>query len=98
MLGFRGHFLTKSRAYSTTFREIRGERRRWQLVETLREIGRATDDPNDIDPDLMTISVVNDWTLVHIGHHNEAERELAQAISERHRAQRQTRAEQGRTP
>jgi hypothetical protein len=27
MLGFRGHFLTKSRRYSTTFRVIRGDRR-----------------------------------------------------------------------
>jgi hypothetical protein len=61
MLGFRGHFLTKSRAYSTTFREIRGERRTWQLVETLREIDQDTDDPNDIAPDLEAITVVNSW-------------------------------------
>lgn len=61
MLGLRGHFLTKSRAYSTTFRAIRGERRTWRLIETLAEIDRATDDPNDIAPDLATITVVNDW-------------------------------------
>jgi hypothetical protein len=90
MLGFRGHFLTKSRAYSTTFRAIRGERRTWRLVETLREIDQTTDDPNDIGPDLDTITVVNDWSVVHIGHHNNAEREVAQGISERFRAQRTT--------
>ncbi|TCK27117.1 replication initiator [Pseudonocardia endophytica] len=90
MLGFRGHFLTKSRAYSTTFRAIRGERRVWRLVETLREIDRDTDDPNDIAPDLTTITVVNDWSVVHIGHHNDAERDVAQGISERFRAQRTT--------
>ena len=88
MLGFRGHFLTKSRAYSTTFRAIRGERRSWRLVETLHEIDQATDDPNDIEPDLATITVVNDWTVVHIGHHNDAEREVAHGIAERFRAQR----------
>jgi hypothetical protein len=30
--GFRGHFLTKSRRYSTTFGALRNERRRWQLA------------------------------------------------------------------
>ncbi|MDN5920359.1 MAG: replication initiation protein, partial [Pseudonocardia sp.] len=91
MLGFRGHFLTKSQRYSTTFGAIRGERRTWRLVATLAELDRDTDDPNDTPPDLDTITVVNDWSLVHIGHHNEAERELALGIAERNRQQRQTR-------
>jgi hypothetical protein len=30
--GFRGHFLTKSRRYSTTFRALRDERQCWQLA------------------------------------------------------------------
>ena len=29
--GFRGHFLTKSQRYSTTFGALRGERQRWRL-------------------------------------------------------------------
>jgi hypothetical protein len=29
MLGYRGHFLTRSRRYSTTFRALRGARRAW---------------------------------------------------------------------
>lgn len=33
MRAFRGHFLTKSQRYSTTFRVIRGERRVWRLRE-----------------------------------------------------------------
>jgi hypothetical protein len=31
--GFRGHFLTKSRRYSTTFGELRAERQRWRLAQ-----------------------------------------------------------------
>ncbi len=38
--GFRGHFLTKSRRYSTTFGELRAERRRWRLAA----LGHATCD------------------------------------------------------
>lgn len=34
MLGFRGHFLTKSRAYSTTFATIRGARAQHRADET----------------------------------------------------------------
>ncbi len=31
--GFRGHFLTKSRRWSTTFGELRAERQRWRLAQ-----------------------------------------------------------------
>jgi hypothetical protein len=34
MLGFRGHFLTKSHRYSTTFTALRRQRRTWRLIET----------------------------------------------------------------
>jgi hypothetical protein len=33
--GFRGHFLTKSRCYSTTFGALREERQRWRLAASL---------------------------------------------------------------
>ncbi len=83
MLGFRGHFLTKSRAYSTTFGAIRGDRRTYRLGETLA----ALDTPTDAD----AVLVVNDWAVVHIGHRNDAEREIALGIAERRREQRQSR-------
>jgi hypothetical protein len=91
MLGFRGHFLTKSRRYSTTFGAIRGERRTWRLLDTLDRLARETDDPGDTSPDLDTVTVINDWRLVGIGHRNHAERELAMAIAERQRTHRTTR-------
>jgi hypothetical protein len=81
MLGFRGHFLTKSRAYSTTLRTIRGERRTWRLTEQLAELGHPADDP---------VIVVNDWHLVGIGHHTDTDRELAVAHAERIREDRRT--------
>ncbi|MEV1291518.1 replication initiator [Pseudonocardia sp. NPDC049635] len=90
MLGFRGHFLTKSRAYSTTFGAIRGDRRSYRLGETLA----ALDTPTEPG----AVLVVNDWAVVQIGHRNDAEREIALSIAERRREQRRTRStEHGRT-
>jgi hypothetical protein len=91
MLGFRGHFLTKSHRYSTTFRALRRDRRVWRLTEDLAQLDRATDDPNNIPIDLNTVVVINDWWPVRYGHRDDAERELAHAIAERHRAHRLSR-------
>jgi hypothetical protein len=85
MLGFRGHFLTKSQRYSTTFRAIRGERRDWRLREELDELGRDTWGEDSPAIDLATVTVINDWRLVGVGHRNYAEQELAMAIAERNR-------------
>lgn len=72
MLGFRGHFLTKSRAWSTTLGELRNIRARFRLAETLAALDVAEED----------VLVVNDWEAVAFGHDNEAEREYAAAIAE----------------
>lgn len=90
MLAFRGHFLTKSQRYSTTFGAIRHERRTWRLGEDLAALDAATDDPNIIPLDLDTVVVINDWQLVRIGHRDHGERELALGIAERNRQQRRT--------
>ena len=70
MLGFRGHFLTKSQRYSTTFTAIKNERRTYQLAQLLGELGHH-DAP---------VLVINHWQLTGAGHRNDAERELAHAI------------------
>jgi hypothetical protein len=90
MLGFPGHFLTKSRAYSTTFGAIRTERRTWRLLQDLAELDAATDDPNDIPADPGTVTVINDWAPVRFGHRDHAERELALAIADRNRQHRRS--------
>jgi hypothetical protein len=84
MLAFRGHFLTKSRAYSTTFKTIRGDRRAFRLAETLDRLGLHSD----------TVLVVNDWQFDGAGYHDDAERELASGIAERIRTDRQRKYDQ----
>lgn len=50
-LGFRGHFATKSRAYSTTFTALRAERRQWSVNGQAQRLG--------VDP--AAVFVVGDW-------------------------------------
>jgi hypothetical protein len=88
MLGFRGHFLTKSRHYSTTFKAIREDRRAYRLAETLDRLGLAAD----------TVAVINDWQFTGAGYRNDAERELAAGIAERIRDDRQRKYEQENQP
>ncbi|MEC3975943.1 replication initiator [Amycolatopsis sp. H20-H5] len=78
MLAFRGHFLSKSRAYSTTFKAIREDRRAYRLTETLDRLGLDAD----------SIVVVNDWTFDGAGYSDDAERDLAAGIAERIRDDR----------
>jgi hypothetical protein len=90
MLGFRGHFLTKSHRYSTTFTALRTQRRTWRLLTDLAQLDTDTTDSNGIPPDLGSITVINDWWPVHYGHRDDGERELAAAIAERQLTQRHT--------
>jgi hypothetical protein len=99
MLGFRGHFLTKSHRYSATFTALRAVRRAWRLRVDLDALNRDTHGANAITADLDTITVINDWWPVRYGHRDDAERELAAAIGERQRTARQVRtAHPERTP
>ncbi len=84
MLGFRGHFLTKSRIYSTTFKNLRAERQAHQLQTALTEAGL---------PENTGVLVVNDWQILGIGYDTPEQLELAAAIGDRIRAARQTRKE-----
>ena len=87
MLGFRGHFLTKSQRYSVTFTELREERKAWRHRELLDQLGVHDDD----------IIVINDWRTTAYGYGTDEERELAGAIYERIRQNRLDRYEQERT-
>jgi hypothetical protein len=84
MLAFRGHFLTKSRHYSTTFKVIRGDRQAFRLAETLDRLGLNAD----------TIAVINVWDFTGAGYHDDAEQELAAGIAERIREDRQRKYDQ----
>jgi hypothetical protein len=81
MLGFGGHFATKSRRYSTTHRILRAQRRTWQ--RTQRDDWRSRH--YDQDAGEETTLVVCDLTLSGIGWNNTADAELALAAAARAR-------------
>lgn len=81
MLGFRGHFASKSRRYSTTLGAIRGERRAYrqrQAAEHVREL---------IDED--TTLVISHWEFAGTGYMTTGDAALALSAAARAREQRQ---------
>jgi hypothetical protein len=79
MLGFRGHFLTKSRRYSTTFTAMRADRAAHRVAETLAAHGIQDTDE---------VEVTGSWELVGIGYRTAAEREFADVIARDRRDRR----------
>lgn len=81
MIGFRGHFASKSRRYSTTLGAIRGERRAYrqqQAAEHAREL---------LDED--TTVVVSYWEFTGLGYLTTGDTTLALSAAARAREQRQ---------
>ncbi|WP_326598227.1 replication initiator [Streptomyces sp. NBC_01803] len=72
-LGYRGHVLTKSRRYSTTYKELREERRAF-VVDAGKEGGGSGEVRGG------AVAVVSDIRYVTAGH-SLAERELARGIA-----------------
>ena len=75
--GFRGHFLTKSRRYSTTFAELRAERQRWRIES--RPGGQQME---DLQPDVLEI---REWTFDGSGYRTAGDVCLARNLEERFR-------------
>jgi hypothetical protein len=86
MLGFRGHWSTKSRRYSTTMTALRrarvtfAKRRRAKDGVPLDAWGRAEDD--------QVVVVVASWVFMGSGYATEGERWLALSAAARAREQR----------
>jgi hypothetical protein len=95
MLGFGGHWSTKSRRYSTTMGALRrarvafAKRRRARDSIPLDAWGRAEDD--------QAVIVLATWTYVAAGYATEGERWLALSAAARAREQRQVAREELRT-
>jgi hypothetical protein len=95
MLGFGGHWSTKSRRYSTTFTVLRrarvtfAKRRRAKDGVPLDAWGRPEDD--------QAVIVVASWAYVGAGYATEGERWLALSAAARAREQRQAAREELRT-
>ncbi|WP_329278355.1 replication initiator protein RepSA [Streptomyces sp. NBC_00691] len=73
MLGFRGHFSTKSRQYSTTLGELRQTRADYRAAQE-----RAARGLDDIEPD--TVLVLTSWAYAGQGH-SPGEAALAASIA-----------------
>ncbi|MDN3240853.1 replication initiator [Glycomyces tritici] len=76
MLGYRGHFLTKSRAFSTTFAELRARRAAWVLAKNL------------LDNGLPDVVIDAEWQVIGFGYRTAEEHTIAAAIAQRHQANR----------
>ncbi len=86
MLGFGGHFATKSRRYSTTHKTLRADRRTWRRSQQ-QEWRRRQQLDGDTNDDETTV-VVCDLTLVGIGWNTTADAQLAAQAAARARAYR----------
>lgn len=79
MLGYGGHFSTKSRRYSTTLGTMRSDRARFR-ADLARELAGL--DP--LPTDQQTVRV-GDWAVAGVGYTNSGEQSWAELIREQHR-------------
>lgn len=91
MLGFRGHFSTKSRRYSVTLGSLRGARRTWRLK---RLLARAK--PNEeVRPD--EVLVIGSWAYAGMGWLTDGDKALATEAADAARQWRNQRARERTT-
>jgi hypothetical protein len=82
--GYRGHFLTKSRRFSTTFAALRAFRLEWQIEQR-----RARGEPSvDVEVALSDAGVVSEWRFVGMGFTTGGDAWLAESIAEEERVAR----------
>jgi hypothetical protein len=95
MLGFGGHWSTKSRRYSTTFTVLR--RARVAFAKRRRVSGGVPLDAWDRPEDDQAVTVIASWVYVGAGYQTEGERWLALSAAARAREQRRVAWEELRT-
>jgi hypothetical protein len=87
MLGFGGHFATKSRAYSTTFGALRAARSTaMRRANASASSARPEPVPRDDEPE--TVLVVGSWTYAGTGWRTTADAALALAAADAARSRR----------
>ncbi|MFI5759109.1 replication initiator [Streptomyces sp. NPDC051569] len=87
MLGFRGHFSTKSRRYSVTLGALRNARRAWRTEQARAHAGLP-------EPDPTTTLIVGHWDYLGAGYSPGASL-LAASVRHRRELERQFAAEGG---
>jgi len=103
MLGFRGHFSTKSRRYSVTLGQLRRRRVRYERALAAANREGRTLDVRDLDDLLQadveeTTLVIGQWTYAGTGWDTDGDTELAKAAAARAREYAQERAQAKKTP
>jgi hypothetical protein len=93
MLGYGGHFLTKSRRYSVTFGQLRAARIDYRRAQ---QHPGGEHDPWGRPLDERVVLVVGTWTYAGSGHDNTAERALALSAAARARERTQIAREESR--
>ncbi|MDQ2790966.1 MAG: replication initiation protein, partial [Actinomycetota bacterium] len=83
MLGFRGHFASKSRRYSITLGAIRGERRAYRQRQADEHVRELAADEQD------TTLIVARWEFAGLGYLTTGDTALALSAAARAREQRQ---------
>ena len=99
MLGFRGHFATKSRRYSITLGQLRRARQRAQARIAASRASGTPLDLAGLEADLLadeeeTTLVIGRWSYLGTGWANDGETALATAAAARAREYAQERAAQ----
>jgi hypothetical protein len=103
MLGFRGHFASKSRRYAITLTALRRARRRASMLIAEARESRRPLDLAALEADLLadadddTTLVIGRWTYAGAGWDNDAEQALALSAAARAREYAQQAAEQKQT-
>jgi hypothetical protein len=96
MLGFRGHWSTKSRRYSTTFTVLRRARVAYAKRRRAKD-GLPLDAWARPEDDDQVVVVVASWTYAGAGNATEGERWLTLSAAARAREQRRVAWEELRT-
>ncbi|WP_353681713.1 replication initiator [Microbacterium sp. 69-7] len=86
MLGFRGHFSTKSRRYSVTLGSLRGARRTWRMKHLLAKSKPAEEISTD------EVLVIGSWAYAGMGWLTDGDKALAREAADAARQWRQQRA------
>jgi hypothetical protein len=87
MLGFGGHFATKSRAYSTTFGALRAARST-AMRRANASASSARPEPGPRDDETETVLVIGSWTYAGTGWRSTADAALALAAADAARSRR----------
>jgi len=84
--GYRGHCLTKSRRFSTTFAALRTIRQEWTVADKRASAEQIVETATDDDTD----GIVSEWTFVGMGYTTAGDAWLAESIAEDERLARRS--------